>query len=293
MRRFLLSFILPVACALPQPALAQVSEDPCKNHYILHGGCGSCPSDLSSSAPVVRLKQGDKTFTLGSEARNVSGGPSPRGLRSLAIMKTDDAGLPDPAWGDCGLVRIPIWGADDKARAIAVQPDGKVLLLGTALDPTEYLIQDYMLEPHSYLALTRLNADGSLDPTFATAGRLVFRVGELIYSVEYSINSVASGIVVQPDGKIRIIYIEGKVPVALVRSDGTIEWTYASAPMQGDAAIEFSAAIEFVNEKGELFLAGNPDEAVRLDMSGVWYGQGAPSPPRVSPGSPGRSPLPE
>jgi len=85
-----------------------------------------------------------------------------RGSNSTITTYIRGIGQSDPTWGDCGVSRIPIWGANDEARAVVLQSDGKVLVLGTALDPREYLINDYMLEPHSYLAVIRLNADGTL-----------------------------------------------------------------------------------------------------------------------------------
>lgn len=282
MRTFLFPAIVAVMLALAPPVLAESTEDPCKNHYILSeiqgAPCVPCPPGDFVEAPLVVLAQGSKALVVGSELRYVAGGPSPRWLRSLAIARVDPAGDTDPTWGDCGIARIPIWGADDEARAIALQPDGKIVVLGTTLDPAEYGIRSNVLEPHSYLAVLRLNSDGSLDRTFATGGRLVFRIGEPIhvpglYSAESDVNSRASGLAVRADGRIRVRPIPGRGNVALLRSDGTMEQVQPVFGA-GDVAFELHASIEFINDRGEYFMTSDPDEAVMLDRSGTWYRTG-------------------
>ena len=280
MPRFPVRVILTAALAFSHSVLAQTAEELCgKNHYILRQVCAPCPSDVSVDTPAVFLQQGSRTLVVGSE-RRIAGDPAQRGLKSLAIIRMDPSvtqplGVPDPLWGDCGIARIPIWGAEDEARAVALQPDGKVLVLGTAPDPTEYFDRDwdYTLEPHHYLAVIRLKRDGTLDRTFATGGRLVFRVGEADHDTEYDINSKASMLLVLSDGRIHVGY-SPEVPVATIRPDGTIEAVYASAPYQEAVARELHVAIEFVNHRGEIFLTSDPDEAVMLDLGGTWIRTG-------------------
>jgi hypothetical protein len=279
MRTFLLRTILTAALAYAPNVLAQSIGDWCKNHYILRPVCAPCPSEVSVAAPTVFLDQGSKTLVVGSEHRYGALGTHGLGLNSLAIVRLDPSAGPlpgvDRTWGDCGIARIPIWGAEDEARAVALQPDGKVLVLGTALDPTEFLDRnwDYMLEPHSYLAVIRLNDNGTLDRTFANNGRLVFRVGRVRHSEEWDVNSRASGLEVLADSTIRVIlsypgstYV---TPVARIRPDGTIEAVEMGAPER--VAVGLQAAIEFINAGGDYYLTSDPDEIVMFDLSSTWW----------------------
>jgi hypothetical protein len=279
MRTFLLRTILAAVLAYAPDLLAQSIGDWCKNHYILRQACRPCPSVIPLGEPIAYVAQGTKMLAVGSERRRSAGNPWVWGpeLRSLAIIRMDplveSAEGIDLAWADCGFARIPIWGESDEARAVALQPDGKILVLGTTLDPTEDVIRDndWLLEPHSYLAVIRLNGDGTLDRTFATGGRLVFRLGPEIHSEESDINSRPSVLEVLADGTIRVSTSDGRnhnYPVARIRPEGTIEWV-AVKP-----ALELHVAIEFVNDRGDRYVTSDPDEAVMFDLSDTWYRTG-------------------
>src|SRR5687767_55764 len=73
----------------------------------------------------------------------------------------------------------------DPTEDIAIQPDGKILVAGAAWD--SMLLMDY--------AITRFNADGSLDTSFANNG---------VFRFHFNGDDHGYGIVLQPDGKIII-----------------------------------------------------------------------------------------
>jgi hypothetical protein len=148
-----------------------------------------------------------------------------------------------------------------------------LLVLGTAADPREYLIQDYSLEPHYYLAVMRLHPDGTLDRTFGREGRRVFRVGEQYYGMEYDVNSASAILQVARNGRIYISY-HANVPVAVLSADGFIESVNASAPAQDPVARELEVVLEFIDDAGQRLLAEDADEAVALDRGGKWYRTG-------------------
>ena len=64
----------------------------------------------------------------------------------------------DPSFGSHGIVRIG-FGDPAASGAMALQPDGRIVSAGTRFSSDE-----------SDFALARLNADGSLDPSFAGDG---------------------------------------------------------------------------------------------------------------------------
>jgi uncharacterized delta-60 repeat protein len=110
--------------------------------------------------------QPDGGILAGGEFSRIAGA-----MRS-GIARLNPDGSPD--WGF-----DPGWGVDDAVRAIAVQPDGKVLIAGS------FTLFD--LKPRSRIA--RLNPDGSLDPIFDPRNGPDGAVFALAY---------------QPDGKVLI-----------------------------------------------------------------------------------------
>jgi uncharacterized delta-60 repeat protein len=96
---------------------------------------------------------------------------------ALARYNTD--GSLDTSFGNGGIVTTDI-GELDKAWALALQPNGKIIAAGTA-----------NFVDFSYV---RYNADGSLDPSFGTGGKVIFSaIGG---------NGEARGVAVQTTGKI-------------------------------------------------------------------------------------------
>ncbi len=89
-------------------------------------------------------------------------------------------GTLDTSFGVGGVASTTIEG-DDVARAMALQPDGKIVLAGSCSSGA------------SFCAL-RYKADGTLDTTFGTAGTVVTTV--------YHSSASAAAIALQPDGGI-------------------------------------------------------------------------------------------
>ncbi len=104
------------------------------------------------------------------------------GNRDFGLVRLDTAGIPDPTFGSLGLVFTDFGGRQDEARGIVVQPDGKLVVVGsTGMGPT----QD--------IALARYHSDGSLDTSFGTGGVVTFNSG---FGAD-----VANAVFLQADGK--------------------------------------------------------------------------------------------
>src|SRR5881392_2211075 len=76
-------------------------------------------------------------------------------------LATSAAGAPgdlDPSFGTGGIVQVG-------GGPIAVQPDGKIVLVGGALDVTRNPI----------ITVTRLNVDGTVDAAFGSSGTTAFK----------------------------------------------------------------------------------------------------------------------
>jgi uncharacterized delta-60 repeat protein len=101
------------------------------------------------------------------------------------LMPLPAVGAPgdlDPTFGTGGVVTLPI-AVHSYANALAIQPDGKIVLAGYA----------YTSGDGGDMAVVRLDAAGALDPGFGTGGLVTLPAG---------VQSIANAVVLQPDGAI-------------------------------------------------------------------------------------------
>ncbi|MES2098719.1 MAG: hypothetical protein V4569_02775 [Pseudomonadota bacterium] len=103
---------------------------------------------------------------------------------AFEIVRYERDGALDISFGTAGKVITSVGDGADAANAIALQADGKILVAGSA---------DETPKGKSF-ALVRYNADGSVDTTFGSAGKVITSFG--------SDSDEAFAIVVQPDGRI-------------------------------------------------------------------------------------------
>jgi len=128
------------------------------------------------------------------------GATDPAGIlhRDFGVVSYTAEGAPDPGFGSGGIVRTDILGGGDQANAVAVQPDGKILVAGFAV--RNGIDSDF--------ALVRYTAGGLLDQSFGTGGVVTTDLGTQ--------SDDARAVVVQPDGSIVVAGTAGE-DVALVR----------------------------------------------------------------------------
>ncbi|MEU1163813.1 calcium-binding protein [Streptomyces sp. NPDC005921] len=97
----------------------------------------------------------------------------------------------DTGFGNGGTVLTDV-GGTDAANDVAVQPDGKIVSVGSSADDSV---------PESDFALTRHNPDGTLDPGFGGDGKVTTPINNLITDGDLQW-SEAHAVALQPDGKI-------------------------------------------------------------------------------------------
>jgi uncharacterized delta-60 repeat protein len=125
----------------------------------------------------------DPTRGLVVAASTTPGGPQDTGDRALVTRFTFQGSL-DPSFNHGALefvdFQAPSVSINNDARAVAIQPDGKVLVTGPtrSIGSTEF-------------ALARLNSDGTIDAGFGPGG-VVFALP----------NSAPRSLLLQPDGNI-------------------------------------------------------------------------------------------
>ena len=92
----------------------------------------------------------------------------------------------DPTFGTGGQVTTDLAHSTDIANAVAVQADGKLVVVGQTYKHNDYTGEDF--------AVARYNTDGTLDSTFGTRGKVRTDFPGLA--------AVPSSVVIQSDGKI-------------------------------------------------------------------------------------------
>jgi uncharacterized delta-60 repeat protein len=125
----------------------------------------------------------------------------------FALARYNPDGSLDPGFGGGGLVSTSFAGSFASGEALALQPDGKIVVAGfvSTTDQTS-----------TVLALARYKADGSLDERFGVDGTVTTDLG--------TSGNEAHGVAIQPDGLIVVVGTAG-LHTAVVRytSRGTLK----------------------------------------------------------------------
>lgn len=134
----------------------------------------------------------------------------------FAVTRLTAGGIPDAGFGTGGSVRHAFGKVTEQARAIAVQPDGKIVVGGFIESGT-----------NNYdFALIRLKTDGSLDDSFGNAGKVVTAVGtghDRIFDLK-----------ILPDGKILACgnswdaANQDHIALARYKTDGSLDATFGT-----------------------------------------------------------------
>lgn len=131
----------------------------------------------------------------------------------IAVVRLRTDGSLDTSFAGSGVASIDLAGSYDKAEALLVLPDGKIVVSGYYNLPGGG--QD--------LGVARLHADGTTDTTFGQNGKVTVSIGN---GPDYLYNMV-----LQSDGKLVLVGIGGQdsnSDVALVRlnADGSLDESF-------------------------------------------------------------------
>jgi uncharacterized delta-60 repeat protein len=126
----------------------------------------------------------------------------------VVVVRVLPDSSPDPDFDGDGRKTID-WGSFDEAHAVAVQPDGKIVVAGTG-------------GVSHTLTVSRLEPDGSLDPTFDADGTAGVDLGDF---------DGGSALAIQPDGKILVTGATSEGKFAVLRLDpiGSPDPTFGDA----------------------------------------------------------------
>ena len=153
---------------------------------------GKVTTNYVASADVIAIQADGRIIAAGPTASEI--GPE------IGVVRFNFNGSLDPSFNGIGKFSMP---ADGSARAIVIQPDGKIIISTANSYPGVPL-------------LLRLNADGSLDETFADQG--IFTP-----SPEFSLHALA----LQADGKLLASGYKGTQNFLVrLNPDGSMDETF-------------------------------------------------------------------
>ncbi len=175
----------------------------------------------------------------------------------------------DPAFGTDGKVLTDFDHSTDIANAVAIQTDGKIVVVGTTYQNNDFSTEDF--------AIARYNPDGTLDKSFGAGGKVQTDFPGLA--------SVASSVVVQPDGKIVVgggafplFTFLGNFEIVRYNPDGSLDTSFGDGGIVTTIFPEGSYAFDVaLQADGKIIAAGtvfvdfDPGESSNTDFALARY----------------------
>ena len=171
-------------------------------------------------ASSTAIQHDGKMILAGSTASSSGSGPS-----NFVIIRYNANGDVDTSFGDKGNVITDITGDDDFPHSLVIQSDGKILVAGNSMNSIGG-------DQHWDMIVVRYNSDGTLDSSFATAGKFRFNPSDNNSQVG------VSSILLQSDGKIilagRVNVNDGEgnyyssFTVVRLRANGTLDTSFGT-----------------------------------------------------------------
>jgi uncharacterized delta-60 repeat protein len=202
-----------------------------------------------SYAFAVALQPDGKIVAAGTDFVDFSSDDSSD--TDFAIERYNANGTPDATFGVNGQVTTDFDGFNDDAFAILVQPDGRLVAVGSAKNPATYY--DF--------AAVRYLSNGAIDTGFGTAGRVRTDLGHADFDQ-------ARSAVLQPDGKIVAAGFASfnntlSQPFALARynTNGTLDATFSGDGLQfiDFGSFDQTAYKVLLQPDGKIVTAGYPN----------------------------------
>lgn len=177
----------------------------------------------------------------GDEARSVAIQPNGRivvagidSRRRFAVVRYLADGSLDPSFDDDGIVRTNITRGDDLAYDLAIQSDGKIVVVGSAGPGAPRF------------AIVRYRPGGGLDRTFGDHGMVVADRGW----------STARSVVLQPDGRIVVAGYGGGIRLERFRPSGRRDRSFGGdGVVDGVGGMIFPLAVA-LQDDGRIVVAG-------------------------------------
>ncbi|TMA81131.1 MAG: hypothetical protein E6J77_17415, partial [Deltaproteobacteria bacterium] len=256
----------PAGVCLGDIAVARYNTDGSVDLTFGSGGRVLTDFDGDDAAFALAVQPDGKIVVAGTS----NGGGT--GSLDFVLARYDSAGALDPTFGSGGKVLTDL-GGNDEVFALLVQPDGRLVAAGVSDVAGSF---DF--------ALARYNPDGTLDATFGAAGQVVTDFGPAFVGsdpsncalpiADFHGADVAFALALQPDGKLVAAGVStGDFALARYNADGSLDTTFGTCgrvvtDFAGDDA---AASALVVQPDGKLVAAGRRSVASHTSFSLARY----------------------
>src|SRR3954447_19040998 len=246
---------------------------PCALMLALAGQAQAAPGDLDSSFSLDGKQTTDfagsanfgQAVAVQADGKIVVAGSSDEGATGsdFALARYNADGTLDSSFSDDGKQTTDFAGDNDSGRAVAVQPDGKILVAGYSDQGAATHNGDF--------ALARYNIDGTLDSSFSGDGK---QTTDFVGHADPNFagaTDFGQAVAVQPDGKIVVAgYVsQANAPsfefyndfaLARYNPDGTLDSSFSDDGKQTTAfaggSDDFGSAVA-VQPDGKIVVGGS------------------------------------
>jgi uncharacterized delta-60 repeat protein len=221
---------------------------------LTFNGTGKVTTGLGNS-----FEEGSN-IAIQSDGKIIVSGSSQNGLQvDFALARYNTNGSLDTTFGTNGKVTTPIGNANDFSKSIAIQTDGKIVLVGSSYNGTNY---DF--------AIARYNTNGTLDTSFDTDGKTTIAIG--------SSDDYGASVVIQTDGKIIVCgnsQMSTTIDFSIIRlnNNGSLDTTFDT---DGKLTTSFSISNSYgasvgIQADGKIIAGGSIQGTTNIDFGMVRY----------------------
>ncbi len=160
----------------------------------------------------------------------------------FSVVRYNADGSLDTSFDGDGKVTTTIGTQDSTLYDAALQPDGKIVVVGVARS----------VSTNNDFAVVRYNSDGSLDGTFGNGGKV-------LTPIVADAGEAATAIVIQPDGKLVVAGNAGGFTAVRYNIDGSLDATFGTGgkvttPISQNGS---SANAVLLQSDGKIIVAGS------------------------------------
>jgi uncharacterized delta-60 repeat protein len=162
------------------------------------------------TSTVAGVQSFAKSLSVLADGKILLAGSLNNDYPEFGVARYNANGSLDTNFGTKGIVTTDFTSTYDNASSMAVQVDGKIIIAGSAYNPTLQV---------SVFAIARYNSDGSIDTNFGNNGKL---------TTDFEgINEGGNSVIIQTDGKIVVAgSASNNFALARYNTDGSLDGSF-------------------------------------------------------------------
>jgi uncharacterized delta-60 repeat protein len=196
----------------------------------------------------------------------------PSATEAFGVLRYLGNGTPDSSFGVGGRTTAAFTNFINSPNDLALQPDGKFVVVGTA-ESADGTVSEF--------AVARFNANGTLDTTFGSGGKVVTN---FVGAMTGGVSNPADSVLIQADGKILVGGLASRCArrcpaqsaLARYNANGSLDTTFGSGGMVAVTAIGGITALA-EDAAGHIFALSGALTA-EFSAAGALQSQVTPSP---------------